>query len=68
MPTKYCSHCHRLRKLTAFSHHRGRWDGRQNWCKACMSRDRRRRYAQERGYLWVEEAQRARGWPPAARG
>jgi hypothetical protein len=65
---KYCSHCHRLRPVTAFGSHKGRWDGLQHWCKACVSLDRRRRYARQRGYVWVEEPQRVRVWPPAPRG
>jgi hypothetical protein len=66
--TKYCSRCARCLPLTAFSHHKGRWDGRLAWCKACANRDQRKRYALQHGYLWVEEPQRVRGWPPAPRG
>jgi hypothetical protein len=67
--TKYCSSCQRALPLTAFARHRGRWDGRQTWCRACTSYAQRKRYARQHGYLWVERERRmVRPWPPAPRG
>lgn len=34
--TKYCPHCHRLLRLSAFHRKASTWDGRQVWCKACV--------------------------------
>jgi hypothetical protein len=66
--SKYCPRCHRLRPLTAFARHKGRWDGRQSWCRPCTSYDQRKRYARQHGYLWVERERRmVRPWPPAPR-
>jgi hypothetical protein len=66
--TKYCSRCHRCLPLTAFGRHRGRWDGRQGWCRECANLDQRRRYARRHGYGWVErEGRLLRPWPPAER-
>jgi hypothetical protein len=65
--TKYCPRCHLTLPRTAFGRHARRWDGCQSWCRACMSYAQRKRYALRHGYGWVERAQRARVWPPAAR-
>jgi hypothetical protein len=66
--TKYCPHCHRTLRLTAFAHHAGRWDGRQVWCKACVRVAQRQRYARAHGYTTVgHDRLTATVWPPSPR-
>lgn len=39
---KWCTNCRQHRPLAAFSKHRGRPDGLQLWCKACVTKRQRK--------------------------
>jgi len=53
---KRCPHCEKYKALDKFHVDSSKWDGRQAWCKMCLTQRARKRYAQGKVYTPKKQA------------